>query len=54
MLLLLHVVATAQNPFQTVRFIENKGQWEPNVLYMAHIPDGYLYIRKQYFDLLFL
>jgi hypothetical protein len=46
MLLLLHVVATAQNPFQTVRFIENKGQWEPNVLYMAHIPDGYLYIEN--------
>ncbi len=32
---------------QQVRFIENKGQWDSNILYKADIPGGDLYITNQ-------
>ncbi len=32
---------------KTIRVIENKGQWESNVLFKANIPGGFLFITKQ-------
>ena len=37
-------VSFANNP--SVRFIENKGQWDKDVKFLAHIPGGILQIRK--------
>lgn len=30
-----------------LRFIQNKGQWEPEVLFRAEIPGGFLFLKKQ-------
>src|SRR5690625_1574058 len=29
-----------------LRFMENKGQWNPEVLYRAELPNGYIYLRQ--------
>ena len=31
----------------TVRFVQNKGQWEEDIKFMASIPGGTLQVRKQ-------
>lgn len=41
------VVDPHSQPEHTIRIIENKGQWEPNVLFKAAIPGGYLFITRQ-------
>ena len=49
LLLLLPILLnfkTLANP-PSVRFIENKGQWDQDVKFMAHIPGGFLQIRQE-------
>jgi gliding motility-associated-like protein len=43
-LILLNFKALAEVP--PVRFIENKGQWEKEIKFLAHIPGGVLQIRE--------
>ncbi|MGA0558810.1 PKD domain-containing protein [Larkinella sp. VNQ87] len=30
-----------------VRFVQNKGQWSPEILYRAELPGGFLFLKKQ-------
>ena len=39
-----NLVASANTP--AVRFIENKGQWEKEIKFLAYIPGGILQIRE--------
>lgn len=39
----LSVTATAEN----LRFIQNKGQWDKDVLFRAELPGGFLFLKKQ-------
>lgn len=41
-------------PKSAIQFTENKGQWEPNVLYKADIPVGNLFIEKNVLTYLFI
>jgi len=41
-------------PKSAIQFTENKGQWEPNVLYKADIPVGNLFIEKNVLTYLFV
>lgn len=34
-------------PFNGIKFIENKGQWESNILFRAELPSGALFIENQ-------
>ena len=43
-ILLNNLVVSANTP--AVRFIENKGQWEKEIKFLAHIPGGILQIRE--------
>jgi hypothetical protein len=43
-LILLNFKALAEVP--PIRFIENKGQWEKEIKFLAHIPGGVLQIRE--------
>ena len=43
--ILLNFKTLANTP--NVRFIENKGQWDKEVLFMAHVPGGILQIRQE-------
>lgn len=45
-LLCFSSIVFAQEKFP---FIENKGQWEKNVLYKAHLPVGCMYLEKNQF-----
>lgn len=41
-----------QNP--SLRFIENKGQWAPNILFRADIPGGTMFLEKQAITYVFI
>ena len=41
------VVVTPTKNSSSIRIIENKGQWEPQVLFKAAIPSGNIFITKQ-------
>ena len=41
------LVGPARRSPQTIRIIENKGQWESQVLFRASIPSGNMFITKQ-------
>ncbi|MFD1140581.1 gliding motility-associated C-terminal domain-containing protein [Larkinella insperata] len=36
-----------------VRFVQNKGQWSPDVLYRAELPGGFLFLKKKSLHYLF-
>ena len=36
-----------------VKYIENKGQWQPNILYKANIPEGIIYLEEDQFTYCF-
>lgn len=41
-------VALADSPGNSpVRFVQNKGQWSPEVLFRAELPGGFLFLKKQ-------
>ncbi len=42
-LALIHIQSFAQGK---VSFQENRGQWDPEVLYRGQLPNGYIYLRK--------
>jgi hypothetical protein len=37
----------ADTPGGAVRFVQNKGQWSPEVLFRAELPGGFLFLKKQ-------
>jgi gliding motility-associated-like protein len=39
--------AFAEAPGGAVRFVQNKGQWSPEVLFRAELPGGFLFLKKQ-------
>ncbi|MBC7383598.1 MAG: gliding motility-associated C-terminal domain-containing protein [Bacteroidia bacterium] len=41
-------------PSSAIQFIENKGQWEPNVLFKAELPIGNLFVEKNQLTYLFV
>ncbi len=52
LLILLNFKALSDVP--PVRFIENKGQWEKEIKFLAHIPGGVLQIREDRLHYVFL
>lgn len=47
--------STAGNfPSSAIQFIENKGQWEPNILFRAELPIGSLFIERNQLTYLFV
>ena len=49
-MLLLHVCAQTESP--NLEFIENKGQWDPQVILKADIGNGSLFLQKKGFKVL--
>jgi hypothetical protein len=39
-------VLCSESAFANIRFIENKGQWEDNILFRADIPSGVLFVES--------
>ncbi|HET8964522.1 MAG TPA: hypothetical protein VFM99_11520, partial [Chitinophagales bacterium] len=39
-------MADSQDSISRIRFIENKNQWQPQVLFRADVPMGYMYLEK--------
>jgi len=37
----------------TIRFVENKGQWQKNILYKAYIPGGAIFLEQKNFTYVF-
>lgn len=52
-LLFLVLLYGAQSVQGQIRFVENKGQWEQNILYRAGIPGGYLFVGRNTLTYLF-
>lgn len=42
-----------ENQHNDIKFVENKGQWQPDVLYRALIPDGFLFLENKGLTYLF-
>lgn len=51
--MLLQAVFASGNAYQGIKFIENKGQWESNILFRAELPVGALFIEKNCFTYIF-
>lgn len=48
---LLAIGATAQKNTNSLQFIENKGQWDPRVKFMANAGNGEIYLRSNGFTI---
>jgi gliding motility-associated-like protein len=53
-LFLLPFFSIGQSTDNNVKYIENKGQWEENILYKANIPEGEVYLEDNKFTYNFL
>ena len=48
-LIYMPIVLFAHKDIKKVEYVENKGQWKPNILYKANIPEGSVFLEKNLF-----
>ena len=49
----LPIMVFSHGDIKQVKYIENKGQWDLNILYKANIPEGTVYLEKNLFTYCF-
>jgi hypothetical protein len=53
-LLYLPIIAFGHGDIKQVKYIENKGQWEENILFKANIPEGEVFLENHKFTYSFM
>ena len=50
----LPIIAFGHGDIKQVKYIENKGQWEENILFKANIPEGEVFLENHKFTYSFM